>query len=183
MYCGSFASVEAQMQSVTTLIVGLGNPILGDDGIGWKVAEAVNARLMADNGRFPAIEVDCLSLGGLSLMERLIGYQRVIIIDAIQTSSGQCGDVYTLNLNALPDLSAGHTTAVHDTSLQTALQLGRTMGAILPDDIQVVAIEAERVYDFSDELTPPVAAAIPAATQTVLDLLQDRHAKNDPNNS
>lgn len=146
------------------LVVGLGNPILGDDGIGWHVAEAVRSQT-------PQVEVDCLALGGLSLMERLIDYEYVIIVDAIQTRNGRIGDVYTFPLEALPNLSAGHTTAAHDTSLQTALTLGRAMGAVLPDDVMVVAIEAERVYDFSEELTPAVAQAIPVATQAVLDLL------------
>ena len=150
-----------------TLVIGLGYPILGDDGIGWRVAEAVKALQ-------PPAEVDCQALGGLSLMERLIGYERAIIIDAIQTRDGQIGQVYTLPLEALPDLSAGHTTAAHDTSLQTALELGRTMGAELPKEVVLVAVEAERVYDFSEELTPTVEKAIPAATQTVMNLLSSQ---------
>lgn len=153
-----------------TLIVGLGNPILGDDGIGWRVAEAVKAS-------HPAAEVDCLALGGLSLMERLVGYQRAIIVDAIQTRDGQIGQVYTLPLKALPDLSAGHTTAAHDASLQTALNLGKAMGAQLPDEVMIVAIEANRVYDFSEELSPAVEASIPAATQAVLNLLNSHTTK------
>lgn len=147
-----------------TLVVGLGNPILGDDGVGWRVAEAVKAAR-------PSLDVSCLSLGGLSLMEQLIGYRRAVIIDAIQTGTGSTGKIYIMNLDELPNHSAGHTTAVHDTSLQTALSLGRQMGAALPVDIQVVAIEAEQVYDFSEELTPAVAAAIPKAVTAVLDLL------------
>jgi Ni,Fe-hydrogenase maturation factor len=49
--------------------------------------------------------------------------------------------------------------------------MGRAMGAELPDEVLVVCIEADRVYDFSEELTPQVEAAIPEATQAVLDLL------------
>jgi hydrogenase maturation protease len=157
-----------------TLVVGLGNPILGDDGLGWRVADAVRAVA-------PDVEVDCLALGGLSLMERLVGYQRVIIIDSIQTRGGRIGQVYQFALDELPDLSAGHTTAAHDTSLQTALRVGRAMGAELPDQVDVVCIEAERVYDFSEELTPQVAAAIPEATQAVLNLLNGRETAGESN--
>jgi len=153
--------------SFDTLVIGLGNPILGDDGVGWRVAEAVRALK-------PGVEVDCLALGGLSLMERLIGYKRVIIVDALQTREGQVGDVTVLPLQALPDYSAGHTTAAHDTSLQTALRLGQSMGAELPEEIVVVGVEARRVYEFSDELSPAVAAAIPEATQAVLDVIEAR---------
>ena len=47
-----------------TLVIGLGNPILGDDGVGWRVVEEI-ARKTADRND---IEVDTVSLGGLSLM-------------------------------------------------------------------------------------------------------------------
>jgi hydrogenase maturation protease len=157
------------MNQRKTLVVGLGNPILGDDGVGWRVAEAVQTAV-------PHIKVEFLALGGLSLMERLIGYDRVIIVDSIQTENGRIGEVTTFPLQALPDLSAGHTTAVHDTSLQTAITLGRQMGAPLPDDIMIVGIEARRVYDFSDELTPEVEMAVPQAVTAVLALLQQEAA-------
>ena len=152
------------LRNMKTLVVGLGNPILGDDGVGWRVAEEVR-RLR------PYLEVDCLSLGGLSLMERLIGYEQVIVVDAMQTGNGRIGSVTVCSLADLPDLSAGHTTAVHDTSLRTALDLGRQMGADLPEEIMIVAIEAKQVYEFSEALTPAVADAIPEAVTAVLNLL------------
>jgi hydrogenase maturation protease len=150
-----------------TLVLGLGNPLLGDDGVGWKVAEAVRARLQD-----PDIEVDCLAGGGLSLMERLSGYDRAILIDAITGGQGPQGSVYAFPVEALPDLSAGHLHSPHDTSLQTALRLGRMMGIPLPEQVTIVAVETESVYDFKEELTPPVAMAVSQATQTVLDILQ-----------
>ena len=155
-----------------TLVVGLGNPILGDDGVGWRVAETVRASLLASNGHGRHVEVECFALGGLSLMERLVGYERAIIADAIQTSDGEPGNIYCLSLDDLPDLSAGHTTAAHDTSLQTAIRLGRAMGAVLPHEISLVGIEARRVFDFSEELSPAVAGAVPRAAQIIMRLLQ-----------
>ena len=155
-----------------TLVVGLGNPILGDDGVGWRVAEAVSDSISSGNGRLQHIEVDCFALGGLSLMEHLVGYERAIIIDAFQTRDGQPGQVYRLSLDDLPDLTTGHTTAAHDTSLNTAMRLGRTMGVDLPENVALVGIEAKRVYDFSEELSPTVAAAVPEAVRAVLELLQ-----------
>ncbi len=149
-----------------TLVVGLGNPILGDDGVGWRVAEFLEVEL-ADS----PVDVECLALGGLSLMERLIGYERVIVIDAIQTEEGKIGAVSQFNLQEIPDLTTGHTTAVHDTSLHAALELGRQMGAELPGKIEFVTIEAEEVYDFSEEMTPAVETAVPLAVDLVLSLL------------
>jgi hydrogenase maturation protease len=154
-----------------TLIIGLGNPILGDDGVGWRVVEEV-ARQTADR---PEVETDCVSLGGLNLMERLTGYERVVLIDAIYTGSKPIGTVSRFVLSDLPDLTAGHSASAHDTSLRTALNVGRSMDIPLPKDdaVTVIAIEAENVYDFTQELSAAVAAAVPLATQSVLDVLKD----------
>ncbi len=153
-----------------TLVIGLGNPILGDDGVGWRVAEEI-AKVTA--GR-PQVEIDYVSLGGLSLMERLTGYERVILIDAIFTGKNPLGSVTTFALDSLPDLTAGHSASAHDTSLRTALNVGRSMNLPLPEDDQVlvVAIEAQNVYDFSQELSPAVSAAVPLAVEATLELLR-----------
>ncbi len=156
-----------------TIVVGLGNPILGDDGVGWHVAEQVSQAIRNSPQAIPGLAIEFLSLGGLSLMEHLIGYDRAIIIDAVETGAGPHGSVHCFPLEGLPDNSGGHLTAIHDTSLQTALRVGRSMGAHLPEEITVVGIESPYVYDFSEELTPPVSAAVPQAVQMVLDILYE----------
>lgn len=152
-----------------TIVIGLGNPILGDDGIGWHIARQVDHCVQE---RAWQVEVEYLSLGGLSLMERLIGYHRAIIIDAITTHQHSYGTVMCCSLDDLPEFTASHLASAHDTALQTAIAVGRSMGAILPNQINIVAVEAEQVYDFSEDLTPAVAAAIPHAVQIVLDMLE-----------
>lgn len=158
-----------------TIVIGLGNPILGDDGVGWKVAAEVRKRLPSPPAPLPGgegkqVDVEFLSLGGISLMEHLIGYERAIIIDAL-VSGQPNGSVIVSKLSELPDYSALHTTSAHDTSLQNALKLGKSMGANLPDDVIVVGIATSHVYDFSEELSRSVAEAIPQATKIVIDLL------------
>ena len=78
---------DSRSPSKTTLIVGLGNPILGDDGVGWRVAEEVSKQTGIALGDAPLpglheqkqqpITIECYSLAGLSLMERLVGFERV----------------------------------------------------------------------------------------------------------
>jgi hydrogenase maturation protease len=154
------------------LVIGLGNPILGDDGVGWVVAKEVESRVSVEGG---TLEVDYLSLGGLSLMERLVGYEKVILVDSLTTGKHPQGEVIMFTLEDLVDLTSGHTTAAHDTSLKTALATGRQLGASLPDDrdIHVVAIESQHVYDIQEGLTPTIAAAVPEAVQKVLGLLKE----------
>jgi hydrogenase maturation protease len=150
-----------------TILIGLGNPILGDDGVGWKVVEYLqqNCSLPSD------METDCLALGGISLMERLIGFDQAILVDAIVTHQYPIGHVMHLELEDLPSQGAGHLGSSHDTTLQVALRMGRTMGARLPEKVIIVAIESQNVYDFSEQLTPSVAASISKAAEIVLNLL------------
>jgi hydrogenase maturation protease len=158
-----------QMIENTTLIIGLGNPILGDDGVGWVVAQQLKDELVERED----IEFDFLSLGGLSLMERLTGYQKVIMIDALSTGNYPQGKVISFPLDSMVDLNAGHSSSPHDTSLRNALDVGRSMNISLPknENIIVVAVEAANVYDFSRELSPQVADAVPHAVNLVLEIL------------
>ena len=149
-----------------TIVIGLGNPILGDDGVGWKVAAEVKKRLP----RNTPIDVEFLSLGGISLMEHLISYERAILIDALKSDRG-AGSISVSKLSEMPDYSAFHIASAHDTSLQNALKLGKELGAKLPNEVIVLGIATNQVYDFSENLSPTVERAVPKAAEIVIGLL------------
>ena len=147
-----------------TLILGLGNPIRGDDAVGLQVAEA----LRRDMPPRADIEVDVDYEGGLRLMESLVGYDRAIIIDAICTGSNPPGTILRLGPHDLP---TQHSASAHDMNLPTELQLAATMGLHVPQTITIFAIEARSIMDFDDRLTPAVAAAVPLAVAAVLEFV------------
>jgi hydrogenase maturation protease len=161
-----------------TLIIGLGNPILGDDGVGWKIAQEFEKQLALTPGPSPklgegSVSVECLALAGISLMEHMIGYQRVILIDSLNTGQYPQGEIVIFSLDSLADLTYGHSASAHDLSLKGALKLGRDMGADLPADenVTIVAVEAAHVYDFTEELSPEIAKVVPKAVETVINML------------
>jgi hydrogenase maturation protease len=158
------------------MIFGLGNPLLGDDGVGWAIAQEVQSRLALVEKDLEAksnfrVEVDSLSLGGLSLMERLAGCQKAILIDSIVTGNNPLGTVLHFEMEDLPAAYIGHMSSAHDVSLPTALEVGRSMGVQLPRKIMIVAVESQIVYEFSEQLSPLVAAAIPEAATLAMRLL------------
>lgn len=148
-----------------TLVLGLGNPLLRDDAVGLLVAEQLRP-LLADQ---TDIEVGVDYWGGLRLMERMVGFDRAIVIDAIR-SGAEPGRMQILSPGELP---TQRSASAHDVNLLTALKLGRQAGAVLPADerITLLAIEAVDTTNFGEELTPEVAAAIPQAIETVLKML------------
>ena len=144
-----------------TLVLGLGNPILGDDSVGLRAAALVRQQLPADSD----VEVDEDYWGGLRLMERLIGYDRAIILDAICTGRHAPGSVLHLRPDDFP---TQHSASAHDLSLPAALQLAQELHVKVPWDITLIAVEAEQVLEFADHCTPAVEAALPEVVQAVL---------------
>jgi hydrogenase maturation protease len=103
-------------------------------------------------------------------MERMIGFDRAIIVDAILTGS-EPGTIHTLSPGEIP---TQRSASAHDVNLPTALEFGRQAGAHLPDteDIILVGIEASDVQTFSEDLSPEVEAALTGAVDIVLARLQ-----------
>ncbi|MFH1775750.1 MAG: hydrogenase maturation protease [Chloroflexota bacterium] len=144
-----------------TLLIGLGNPILGDDGVGIYVVRAVRERY--HGGDLSIVEA---SLAGLDMLDMLAGYDRVIVVDAIQTTAGKAGQIFRL---APADFDAvQHSGSPHDIDFTTALKLGEKLGMSLPREIVIFGIEAGDVTIFSEECTPRVQEAIPAAVDMVI---------------
>ena len=152
-----------------TLVLGLGNPILSDDGIGLCIAREVKDRLDGQD-----VEVEEIGAGGLALLHELTGYDRAIIIDAIQTRDGEVGQVYRLGPEAFDDTR--HAGSPHDINFATALDLGERLGIPLPRQIVIFAIEVEDVTTFSEKCTPGVEQTIPVVTDMVLQELGNNHS-------
>ena len=144
-----------------TLVLGLGNSILTDDAVAFAVVEEVERRIDRKD-----VTVSRASVGGLGLLELVVGYDRVIILDAIQTGLADPGHLHRLT----PDEFRGSLRAAssHDVSLATALELGRQLRKDIPREIVIIAVEAVDVETFGEELTPAVAAAVPQAVELVL---------------
>jgi hydrogenase maturation protease len=150
-----------------TIILGLGNPLISDDSVGLRVAAQLRTRL-ADR---PDLEISEDYWGGLRLMERLIGYDRAVVIDAICTGAPP-GTIHRL---APADLPTQRSASAHDVNFPTALTFGRQSGAKLPPDerILLVGIEAVDILTFSEQLTPEVEEAIPRAVELVVQALAE----------
>jgi hydrogenase maturation protease len=144
-----------------TLILGLGNSLLCDDGVGIYVAAELKNRINR-----PEITVIETGVAGLSLLDLLVGYDRAIIVDAIQTVGGKAGEIYRLDPKSFD--TALHTASAHGIDFPTALEFGKKLGLHLPQQIVIFAVEASDVSTFNEECTPEVRQAIPVCVEMVL---------------
>jgi len=148
-----------------TVIIGIGSLLRGDDAIGIRVAEAVEREDLP-----PDVKVVTTTAAGLALLDLLTGYERVLVIDAIQTRQGKPGDVYRLGLEDLP--APLHSFTVHDVSLRSALDIGQKMGLPLPGETVIFAIEVADVTPLRESCTSEVEGAISKAVDLVLNELR-----------
>jgi len=146
-----------------TLVIGIGNPILGDDGVGiWT------ARLLSESSvKLEDVEVKELCRGGVSLMEEMLGYERVLIIDAINTKRGRPGDIYTMKPEEFKETQ--HLSSPHDLDFTAALKLGEKFAPErMPKEITIYAIEIGTALTFTEQLTPAVEIAGRKVAETIL---------------
>ncbi len=144
-----------------TLIVGLGNPILGDDGVGIQVAHELATRVC-----FPDVTITETSRSGLDFVDILTGYDKAIIVDAIITRNNSPGEIFRLSIDDIN--TTLHSTSLHDISLGEALQLGQRLGAVMPEEIVIYGIEVSNIDTFSETCTPAVEKAIPECVSRIL---------------
>jgi len=151
-----------------TLVLGLGNPVLTDDGIGCQVARALNKEL-----KEPDIDVMEVNVAGLDFLELLADYDQAIIIDAIQTEEGIPGQIYRFE----PDVFANtcQTSSPHNINFATAITLGKQLGLPLPQQIAIFAIEVKDAISFGERCTPDVEAAIPECIRQVIQEIKGSH--------
>lgn len=162
-------SAEIEARRGKTLVLGIGNVIRADDGVGIHVARRVAELLPADLAS--RVDVDEACTGGFDLVDYLRGYERAVVTDAIKTEGGEAGTIYQFSADALaPTAHLGHS---HGVNLASALAVLRELDLGAPRDVTVVAVEAEWLYEFREELSPRVAAAVEEAAAAVLEIVKD----------
>jgi len=145
---------------VKVLVLGVGNPILSDDGVGIRVARELKKR------KLPGVDVEELAASGLELLDVVRGYDKVVIIDAIQTTKGKPGELHILEEKDFE--KSIHGSSPHGINIATALALGRKLVPNeMPKKVVFFAIEAEDVVNVSEKLTPKVAKALPRIVERV----------------
>lgn len=149
------------MRDSGTVIIGMGNRLLSDDGVGFAVAVAVAERLKFRMN----LTVTELHTGGIRLMEAMAGFKRAVVVDAM-LSGAPPGTVRRFDPRDF--VTTKNTFSSHDTDFATAFDLGRIAGVPLPDQVCFWGIEALEFDLFGERFTDEVAAAVPVAVDQIV---------------
>lgn len=159
-----------------TLVLGLGNELAGDDGVGPLAARALAERL-AREGRAHVAEVVESSASGLTLLEALTGHERAIVIDAIRTGRRPPGTIVEMSLRDVGRVVAPST---HQAGLAELAAVAERLGLAFPSSAWVLAVEVMDPFTLGAGLSAPVAAAVPELVRRAHGLVLAWAHEEDP---
>jgi hydrogenase maturation protease len=143
------------------LVLCLGNDIISDDRFGPEIARRLQPRA-EDLGA----DIIFAPVAGFALLDLLDNRSQVLVIDTIRTGNVPAGTLHHFPAGNLTP--SHHLTTSHQISLPTALELGRQLGAEMPEVIDILAVEAQDLETLSETLTAPVHAALDDAEKWII---------------
>jgi hydrogenase maturation protease len=149
-----------------TIVIGLGNPLMADEGIGVvlveKLSELAAAGEIAGTER---IEFYDGGTGGMSLLHKIAGRKKVILIDCakMRTPPGTIRRFTPADVQTVKSLSH---RSLHEVDILKVVELSRQLGEA-PDEIVCFGIEPERIENEAG-LTPQLEEKIPLYLTDIL---------------
>ncbi len=154
------------------LVACVGNPLRGDDGFGFAVASQLEGSLPEG--------VDLIETGiaGVAIIQHLMdGYGGLILVDAVERKAVP-GSIFVL-VPEVPKVTEptldewqAQYADVHLAEPSRMLRIAQAAG-VLPEHVLVVGCQPATYDDFAEDLSPPVAAAVPIVTRRVQDLVDE----------
>jgi len=147
-----------------TLILGMGNKLFGDDGVGIVVAERLQ-EILVENDQ---IKIESTNWGGFRIIDLLTGYNYAIVIDSINTGMKPIGFIHKWDYTDL--INSVRMISFHDVNFATAVSLAKKLNISMPENIIVYGIEINLTNHFSEGLSEIIKQS---ATQCVELVLND----------
>lgn len=144
------------------LIIGLGNTLLQDDGVGIYAAREIRKRV----GNLDNVDIIEASIGGIGLIDLMQGYDTVYIVDALKTADSVPGKTLRCGIEELGDPT--YAGGPHFLDLRTAVELGRQCGYKMPRRMEIFAVEIVDNTEFREGLTPAVEKAVPSLVDEII---------------
>ena len=146
------------------LLLAMGNELLGDDGVALAAARELQG-VFGDR-----VEIVETSEAGLALMEVLTGYDAALILDSVQTLSCPPGTVIEFQMS---DFRKVIGPSPHYAGMPEVFSMAERLGIPMTGELRILAIEVANPFDFSESLTPDVAAGLPELVERARGVLEE----------
>ncbi len=160
------------MPAERVTVMGMGNPLLRDEGVGVRVVESLMAAL-----EFPD-NVKVLDVGtmGMSILHLFRECDYMLVVDAVDGTGEEPGTIVRLSPEEMAPNQVMHS--LHDIRFVDVLQAAMLIGAT--PKAECIGIQIEDMTTFEIGLTPGVEASVPAAAAAVLEVLGEHGVHPTP---
>ena len=147
------------------LVAGIGNVLLGDDGVGPFVAQWLNASYSFPEG----VEVEDLGTPALDFIDRIVGLDALIVVDAVNNDQ-PAGTITLYRKDDLLRNAPGIRMDTHSPALTESLLAAEVFFGLPPKEVLLIGISGES-YRADCTLSGAVRAAVPSAVKAVFEEL------------
>lgn len=163
--CQNFSVEETTPNQVVsgkrTLVIGIGNPLMSDDGLGRKVLEK-----LAQEDLPQGVELIELGTPGWGLAANFEGYQKVVIIDAVRMGQ-KPGTWRRFSPQQVRFVTRDTTLSLHGPGLAESLELAQALD-LLPEELIIYGVEPANT-SFGFEISPELEDTIPTLIKNILE--------------
>ena len=143
------------MNSAELIILGMGNKLFGDDGIGIVIAQKLKNYFMG----LDSVVVEESNWGGFRIIDLLTGYKNAVVIDAIQTDKNFApGYIHKFHYTDL--IQSTRMISFHDINFATAVEFAKRLDIPMPQNIIIYAIEVTEINTLTEYISPKVYNSI-----------------------
>ncbi|MFO7980598.1 MAG: hydrogenase maturation protease [Candidatus Aminicenantes bacterium] len=156
-----------------TLVLGLGNDLYGDDGIGIYIIKHIMETSELEkkfSAICPSVEFRPCCQTGLALLDEITGYDSLVIIDTIKKSDPRTGKIHILEGDELRYIPG---PSPHYVSIPQSIEIGKKLGLKVPDKTKIIAIEAKNMYNLGENLTEEMKKKIPVILKKLKSILRE----------
>lgn len=162
---------EKSISRPSVLILGVGNILLSDEGVGVRIVDAMKGIELPDN-----VELFDGGTASVDLLDNLANRDKVIIIDAVK-GGNEPGTLYRFTPDDVT-IQRQNLTSLHQVGLLETLTMAEYLGCP-PQEVVIFGIEPKKV-GWGLELSPEVAGMVPRVIELVLSELGGKHARTTP---
>jgi len=156
----------------STVILGLGNPILGDDGVGCSVAELLRTELQ----HIPNVTVISTFLSPVRLVDQISGHDNLIIIDSVSSGRTLPGTLMDVEF----PYRQTNPQRTHGMSISGLQDIGEALGLPMPSRIKYYGIEIEPPGVYSSSLSPLLESKLSGIVSRLMRTEFQNESENNP---
>lgn len=147
-----------------TLVMGVGNPLMGDEGVGPRIVEFLLSHFEIPEG----LQIVDAGTMGFTILNLFGEADRVLVVDAVDGTEHPPGTVLLLTPEDMAPNQVLHS--LHDTRLTDVLDAARLVN--IEPEVTCIGVQVEQIVQWELELSPVVEAAVPAACEAVVEHLR-----------